>query len=65
MKTYFPSQISSSVQPDVPYQRVPLDAASVEFQDVENLFKRSMNDLAVIRNIDRVQNPLMWEEYCR
>ena len=68
MNTNIPSHVSShwsSVRLNVPYTRVALDAASAEFQEVEKLFKRSMNGLAVIKNIDRVQNPLIWEEYCR
>jgi len=55
----------SSMPLNVPYTRVALDAATAEFQDVEKLFKRSMTGRAGIENIDRVQNPLMWEEYCR
>lgn len=50
---------------NMPYTRVALDAASAEFQDVEKLFKQSMNGRAVIESIDRVQNPFIWEEYCR
>ena len=50
---------------NVSYTRVALDAASTEFQEVEKLFFRSMNRRAVIRNIDRVENPLIWEEYSR
>ena len=51
--------------PNVQYTRVTLDATSAEFQEVEKLFKESMYRPAVIKNIDRVQNPLIWKEYCR
>ena len=50
---------------NVSYTRVALDAASPEFEEVEQLLKRSMNGPAVIENIDRVQSPLIWEEYSR
>ncbi|XP_020618049.1 poly [ADP-ribose] polymerase 11-like [Orbicella faveolata] len=55
----------SSMPFNAPCTRVALDAASAEFQEVKKLFFRSMNSRVVIDNIDRVQNPLMWEEYCR
>ena len=50
---------------NVPYTRVALDAASTELQEVEKLFFRSMNGRAVIDDIDRGENPLIWEEYSR
>jgi len=50
---------------NVQYTRVALDATSAEFQEVEKLFKKSMHHPVVIKNIDRVQNPLIWEQYCR
>ena len=62
--THVPSHWSS-MRPNVPYTRVALDTASAEFQEVEKLFKRSMNGRAVIEKIDRIQNPLICEEYCR
>ena len=69
MKTTVPSHVPdhwSSLRLNVPYTRVALDAASTEFQEVEKLFFRSMNVLGVvIENIDRVQNPLVWDKYCR
>jgi len=50
---------------NVQYTRVALDATSAEFQEVEKFFKQSIYHPAVIKNIDRVQNPSIWEEYCR
>ncbi|XP_078378802.1 uncharacterized protein LOC144661949 isoform X2 [Oculina patagonica] len=47
------------------YTRVRLDASSAEFNDVEQLLRKTMNHLAVIESIERVQNPLLWEKYCR
>lgn len=47
------------------YTRVRLDASSAEFNNVEQLFRKTMNHLAVIESIERVQNPLLWEKYCR
>ena len=68
MKTNISSHVPdnwSSMRVNVPYTRVALDAASTEFQEVKKLFFWSMNGMAVIENIDRVQNPLVWEEYRR
>ena len=70
MQSNIPNHVPSHWSPMpldmcMPYTRVALDAASTEFQDVEKLFLQSMNGRAVIENIDRVQNPLIWEEYCR
>ena len=50
---------------NVQYTRVALDATSAEFQVVEKLFKQLIYQPAVIKNIYRVQNPLIWEQYCR
>ena len=68
MTTNIPSHVPShrsSMRPNVPYTRAALDAASAEFQEVAKLFKQSMNGRAVIEKIDRVHNPLIWEEYSR
>ena len=52
--------------PSAQYRRITLTRSSGEFKDVEQLFKRTMNDYyVVIVNIDRVQNPFMMEKYCR
>ena len=55
----------SSMPPSEQYTRVTLVPSSGEFKDVEKLFRKSMNDYVVIERIDRVQNPFMWEKYCR
>ena len=47
-----------------PYTRVTLDSSSWEFKKVEQLFIASMSNM-VIKKIDRVQNPFMWEKYRR
>ena len=47
-----------------PYTRVTLDSSSREFKDVEQLFKTSMSNV-MIKKIDRVQNPFMWENFQR
>ena len=68
VKTYIPSHVPShwSQMPlNVQYTRVALDATSAEFQVVEKLFKQLIYQPAVIKNIYRVQNPLIWEQYCR
>lgn len=51
--------------PSAQHTRVPVDTHSAEFKDVEQLFRKTMNDQAVIKTIERVQNPFMWEKYCR
>lgn len=47
------------------YKRVPLSAISSEYEDVEKLFKKTMERTVVISSIERVQNPFMWEKYQR
>lgn len=61
---YVPSHWSP-MPPNSRYERVAIDAGSSEFQGVEQLFRRTMNDYAVIVRIERVQNPFMMEKYCR
>lgn len=51
--------------PNAQYKRVGLSQSSDEFKEVEQLFRRTMNDYVVIIGIDRVQNPFMMEKYCR
>lgn len=55
----------SPVPSKTKYKRVPLDPASPEFKEVENLFRKSMNRSVKKISIDRVQNPFMWEKYSR
>lgn len=62
--SYVPSHWSP-MPPNAQYTRVILDTSSAEFKDVEQLFRKTMNDRAVIKSIERVQNPLLWERYCR
>lgn len=63
-KSYVPSQWSS-MPPSAQYTRVRLLTSSAEFNDVVQLFRKSMNDYLVVESVDRVQNPFMWEKYCR
>ena len=51
--------------PNVKYYRACVDPFSVEFKDLEKLFKRTMNYYVVIENIQRVQNLFMMEKYSR
>ena len=51
--------------PNVKYYRACVDPSSVEFKDLEKLFKRTMNYYVVIENIQRVQNLFMMEKYSR
>ena len=56
----------SSMPPKLDYYRAHVDRSSVEFKDLEKLFRTSMNDYDVwIENIDRVQNLFMMKKYCR
>lgn len=51
---------------DVKFVRVEVDVTSDEFKSVERLFRKTMkNDQSVIVSIERVQNPFLWEKYCR
>ena len=52
--------------PKEQYKRVELDPNSTEFRDVETLFRKTMEtDVSIIATIERVQNPFLWEKYCR
>ena len=65
MKQHKPSHWSSMAS-DVKFERVEVDVTSDEFKSVERLFRKTMkNDQAVIVSIERVQNPFLWEKYCR
>lgn len=47
------------------YTHIPLSKLSKEFEEVEQLFRKSMKKGMKIVNISRVQNRFMWETYCR
>ena len=64
VKSYVPIHWSSMTSKQQ-YTRVTLAPTSDEFKDVEQLFRKSMDNNTVIEKIDRVQNPFMWEKYCR
>ena len=51
--------------PDTQYIRVTLMTSSQEYKEVEQLFRKSINNDISIERIERVQNPFMWEKYCR
>ena len=51
--------------PNSKYVRVKLEVNTMEFEEVEKLFRETMKDDKVIVSIDRVQNPFLWEKYCR
>ena len=55
----------SSMPPDRQYIRVTLTTSSQEYKEVEQLFQKSINNHTSIERIERVQNPFMWEKYCR
>ena len=56
----------SPMPPKLDYIRAHVDRSSVEFKDLEKLFRTTMKDYKVrIENIDRVQNFYMMEKYCR
>ena len=59
-----PSQWSS-MPSDKQYRRVPLTSTSSEYKEIETLFKKTVNKSVVIKGIERVQNPFMWEKYQR
>ena len=50
---------------DKQYRRVPLISTSPEYKETETLFKKTVKKSAVIKGIERVQNPFMWEKYQR
>ena len=62
--TNIPSQWSS-MPSDKQYRRVPLTSTSSEYKEMETLFKKTVNKSVVIKGIERVQNPFMWEKYQR
>ena len=50
---------------DTQYRRVPLTSTSSEYIEMETFFKKTVNKSVVIKGIERVQNPFMWEKYQR
>ena len=50
---------------DKQYTRVPLRSTSSEYKEIETFFKKTVNKNVVIKSIERVQNPFMWEKYQR
>ena len=55
----------SSMSSEKIYIRVKLEPSSKEFKIVERLFRHTMKDEGVIVEIKRLQNPFLWEKYCR
>ena len=55
----------SSMPSKTQYKRVSLSCLSEEFKDVERIFRKSIIYSVEILNIERVQNPFMWEKYQR
>jgi len=55
----------SSMEPKEKFRRFKLEANSNEFEGVERLFRETMKEDKVIVSIERVQNPFLWEKYCR
>lgn len=47
------------------YTHISLSTLSKEFEEVEQLFRKSMKREMKIEKISRVQNRFMWETYCR
>ncbi|XP_066302855.1 protein mono-ADP-ribosyltransferase TIPARP-like [Branchiostoma lanceolatum] len=43
--------------------RVPLAPTHSEFKEVETLFRQTMRENMIILQIERVQNPRLWEKY--
>lgn len=64
-KKNFPSHWTS-MPPKSDYYRARIDRSSLEFKELESLFRMTMKDYEVrIGYIDRVQNLYMMEKYCR
>lgn len=55
----------SSMPPKTQYKRVLLTTNSSEFKEVETLFMKTIKKTVVIKSIERVQNPYMWDKYQR
>ena len=53
------------MEPKEKFRRFKLEANSNEFEGVERLFRETMKEDKVIVSIERVQNPFLWEKYCR
>ena len=50
---------------DMQYERVPIAPYSFEFTEVEKQLRKSIKWSAVITSIERVQKPIVWENYQR
>ncbi len=55
----------SSMPSKEQYRRVSLAVTSSEYKEMETLFKKTIRKTVVIKSIERVQNPFMWEKYQR
>ena len=53
------------MEPKEKFRRFKLEANSSEFEGVERLFRETMKEDKVIVSVERVQNPFLWEKYCR
>lgn len=62
--SYIPSHWSS-MPPCEQYTHISLLTFSKEFKEVEQLFRKWMGNDMEIEKISRVQNPFLWETYCR
>lgn len=52
--------------PEAKFVRVSVEINSDEFKEIERLFRETMKvDKFKIVSIERVQNPFLWETYCR
>ncbi|KAJ3596697.1 hypothetical protein NHX12_003101 [Muraenolepis orangiensis] len=56
-----PTNWDKTALPHFGYKRVPLASSSVEYQEVQGWFKRTMQS-SVINSIERVQNPSLWQK---
>ncbi|XP_078378734.1 uncharacterized protein LOC144661781 [Oculina patagonica] len=55
----------SSTASGTSYTRVKVAPGSSEFKEVETLFRKTMKDDKIIDSVERVENPFLWETYCR
>uniref|UniRef100_A0A2K6FPG3 Poly [ADP-ribose] polymerase n=1 Tax=Propithecus coquereli TaxID=379532 RepID=A0A2K6FPG3_PROCO len=53
-----------NVNPEVPYQLIPLHSQTHEYNEVASLFGKTM-DRNRIKRIQRIQNLDLWEFFCR
>ncbi|XP_055494354.1 protein mono-ADP-ribosyltransferase PARP12-like [Leucoraja erinacea] len=57
-----PAHWDKSALPEVSYKLVQVLESSDEYKQVQSLFQRTMKK-SVIRKIERIQNPALWEVY--